>query len=210
MTFRSDMPSAGGRLRTAWAAAHQPVAGVPRWARRAAHAVPWIVLPSGLWRIAAVCAGDDHGRRAGDLPSWLPAGVYVVLLSVLCELLAFSTVGLVASWGEVFPRWVPALRGRRVPTAAAVVPAALGATALTALWTVLGVVTEVAGVTLRGAPLPVDYPGAQGGWSAVVFHLCYAPLLLWGPLLAAVTVAYGRRRRTAVSPVACPVPPWCG
>lgn len=25
--------------------------------------------------------------------------------------------------------------------------------------------------------------------------LCYAPLVLWGPLLGAVTVAYWRRRR---------------
>ncbi len=44
MTAVIDRPTATGRLRTAWAAAHAPVAGVPRWARTAALAVPFVVL----------------------------------------------------------------------------------------------------------------------------------------------------------------------
>ncbi|MGW1378795.1 hypothetical protein ACWD6P_31645 [Streptomyces sp. NPDC002446] len=212
MTTESEVPPRGGRLRAAWAAAHAPVAGVPRWARLAAQAVPLLVLPSGIWRVVAVFASDHGGQGADGLPSWLPGEVYVVLLSVVSELLAFTAVGLIASWGEVFPRWLPVLGGRRVPTAAAVIPGALGAAALTFLWTVLAVVTEAAGVTVRGEPIPHDYPGMAGDGSAVVFYLCYAPLLLWGPLLGAVTVAYRRRRRRAASltPAACPAPPWCG
>jgi hypothetical protein len=41
-----------------------------------------------------------------------------------------------------------------------------------------------------------DMPGitfSSTGWE-VLFYACYTPLLLWGPLLAAVTVAYYRRR----------------
>ncbi|GAA2099625.1 hypothetical protein GCM10009801_71440 [Streptomyces albiaxialis] len=190
-------PSPGtGRLRAAWRAAHAPVPGVPRWARAAALAVPLTVLPSSLWRVAVLfpgLGGDDPG--SGSLPAWLPTPVYVVLLSLLSEALAFTAVGLIASWGEVFPRWVPFLRGRRVPTAAAVIPGALGAVALTFLWTVLTLVTEFAGRTIRGEPVPDDYPGVAGGWSEAVFYACYLPLLLWGPLLGAVTVAYWRRRR---------------
>ena len=34
------------------------------------------------------------------------------------------------------------------------------------------------------------------GWASLM-ALCYAPALLWGPLLAAVTMAYWRRRRSA-------------
>lgn len=199
MTIRSEVPSRGGRLRTAWAAAHAPVAGVPRWAKVAAHAVPFVVLPSGLWRVAVVLASDRRGHGTDGLPSWLPIEVYVILLSVVSELLAFAAVGLIASWGEVFPRWLPGLRGRRVPTAAAVVPGALGAAVLTVLWTVITVVTEVAGVTLRGDPVSQDYPGRAGDGSAVVFYVCYAPLVLWGPLLGAVTVAYWQRRRRTPS-----------
>ncbi|MEU2750902.1 hypothetical protein ABZ613_32380 [Streptomyces collinus] len=183
-----------GRMRTVWAAAHAPVAGVPRWGRIAAYAIPFTVLPSSVWRVLVAFVDEDTAGKTGSLPSWLPGEVYVVLLSALSELVAFTAVGLIAGWGEVFPRWVPLLRGRRVPTAAAAWPAAFGAVMLTALWTT-AYVAETAGVTLRGEPLPPDYPTAAGGWESAVFHVCYAPLLLWGPLLGAVTVAYVRRRR---------------
>ena len=35
------------------------------------------------------------------------------------------TLGLVQRWGEVFPRWIPFLAGKRVPPALAIVPASL-------------------------------------------------------------------------------------
>ncbi|MFC9294895.1 hypothetical protein ACFTWH_14680 [Streptomyces sp. NPDC057011] len=181
-------------MRAAWKAAHEPVAGVPRWARIAAYAIPFTVLPSGLWRLGLLFV-DHAGADTGQLPEWLPIEVYVVILSVVSELLAFTAVGLVAAWGEVVPRWIPVLGGRRVPRAAAAVPAALGALALTALWTVLAAVTQVAGTTLLGDPIPADFPSEVGGWTALWFYVCYAPLVLWGPLLGVVTVAYWRRRR---------------
>ncbi|GIH79544.1 hypothetical protein Plo01_59730 [Planobispora longispora] len=175
---------AAGRLRAAWRAAHAPVPGVPGWARIAAYAVPLAVLPSGLWRLPLVFRdGVGFGERA-----------YIVSLSVVSELAAFAAVGLIAAWGERFPRWIPRLRGRRVPTPAAVVPAALGAVVLTVLWTYAFVVVP-AGVALDGEPVPPDFPTRAGGWETVIFYLCYLPLLLWGPLLAAVTYAYHRRRR---------------
>ncbi|QFU97261.1 hypothetical protein KDY119_00755 [Luteimicrobium xylanilyticum] len=166
--------------RRVWHGLHAPVPGVPRWARVAAVVVPLTVLPASLWRVVAITlhvpivdtstTGPD---ARGTLPTWMPLGVYVVLLSIASELLAFTAVGLVARWGEVVPRRIPGLGGRRVPTSAAVIPAALGATALTALWT----------------------------WVAVSLALAaYAPLLAWGPLLGALTVAYARRRRSSVVP----------
>ncbi|MET8179288.1 hypothetical protein [Streptomyces sp. NPDC005336] len=54
MTLRTAPAPTTGRLRTVWATAHAPVAGVPRWARIAAYIIPFTVLPSGLWRIAMV------------------------------------------------------------------------------------------------------------------------------------------------------------
>lgn len=184
MTAVIEGPATTGRLRTAWRAAHAPVAGVPRWARIAALAVPLTVLPAGIWRLpSAFAEGSEFGERA-----------YIVFLTIASEAAAFATIGLIARWGEVFPRWVPFLRGRAIPTKAAAVPAAFGALVLTVLWTAAWV-AEFAGVTLRGEPTPANFPTQVGGWKAATYYLCYLPLLLWGPLLAAVTLAYVRRRR---------------
>ncbi|MFC7220993.1 hypothetical protein ACFQLX_22960 [Streptomyces polyrhachis] len=192
MTSPTDTPSLPARLRTAWTTAHTPVAGVPRWARTAALAIPLTVLPTCLWRIASVTlhlpiARGDQG--SGDIPAWLPMELYALVLSILSELLAFTAVGLIARWGEVFPRWIPGLRGRRIPISAAVIPAALGAAILTVMWTTAALANPF-GDDIHGGDGPLDYHH----WKGVLAITVYAPLLLWGPLLAAVTVAYYRRR----------------
>ncbi|MER8038469.1 hypothetical protein [Streptomyces hydrogenans] len=195
----SQRPACPGRFRRAWRAAHEPVAGVSRRTRLAAYAVVLAVLPSSLWRLPSAF---DQGIGIGER-------LYVVFLSVLSEAVAFTAFGLIARWGEVFPRWLPFVRGRRVPTMAAVVPAAIGAALLTFLWTGLALVTQIMGTTIRGDALPVDFPGSAGGWEEVWFHICYTPLILWGPLLAVLTVAYWKRRRAAehraMAPEAQPV-----
>ena len=99
-----------------------------------------------------------------------------------------------AHWGEVFPRWVPGLRGRRVPALGAVVPAALGAAVLTLLWTWMAVSMSL-GLRLDGRPQAATAPVSFGDWKGLVAVAAYAPLLLWGPLLGAVTISYWRRRR---------------
>ncbi|WGP08522.1 hypothetical protein [Streptomyces sp. SH5] len=181
-----------GRLRAAWRAAHEPAPGVSRRLRLTAYAVPLTVLPSSLWRIpSAFDDGIGFGER-----------LYVPSLSIVSELFAFTAIGLVARWGEVFPRWVPYLGGRRVPRWAAVVPAAVGATVLTLVFTVLSIVTEIRGTTIRGDELPADFPGEAGGWEAAWYSVCYAPLVLWGPLMVVLTVAYHRRRRATDRPAA--------
>jgi hypothetical protein len=189
-----------GRIRAAWAAAHVPAAGVSRWARIAALAIPLTVLPSSLWRIAVctfhapILRGDPGPALGGSGRPGMPLGVYVVLLSIVSELLAFTAVGLVSSWGEVFPGWIPVLRGRRVPVPFAVVPAAVGATVLTLLWSWAAVSLSL-GLRLDGRPSLADSPLGFGDWRGLVAVAAYAPLLLWGPLLGAVTISYWRRRR---------------
>ncbi|MET7801156.1 hypothetical protein [Streptomyces decoyicus] len=176
-----------GRLRAAWRAVHEPVAGVSRRMQLVARVLPFTVLPAGIWRLpVAFDEGIGLGERA-----------YVVLLSVLSEVLACTAFGLVARWGEVFPRWIPFLGGRRVPTKAAVIPAAIGATILTFLFTLLFLVSEIRGTTVRGDVLSAGSPSRAGGWETAWFCFCYAPLTLWGPLLAVLTVAYWKRRSAA-------------
>ncbi|HWC24616.1 MAG TPA: hypothetical protein VG502_20155 [Flexivirga sp.] len=175
------------------------VAGVPGWARKAALVVPLVVLPSSLWRIAAFTLHlpiikERTADDSGNLPWWMPLELYVVLLSVVSELLAFTAIGLVSTWGEVFPRWVPFLRGRRVPTLAAVIPGALGAAVLTTLWT-YSIGMLALGRTMTGADLQPGGALDVHTWQGVLAVTMYAPLVLWGPLLAAVTIAYYRRRR---------------
>ncbi|MET9524479.1 hypothetical protein [Streptomyces coeruleorubidus] len=187
--LRVEEPTAArpGRLRSAWRAAHEPVAGVSRRMQFVAYAVPLAVLPSSIWRLpAAFDDGFGVGERA-----------YIVSLSIMSEIFAFTAIGLIARWGEVFPCWVPVLRGRRVATKAAVIPGAVGATILTLMFTLLFIASEIRGTTIRGDDLPDGSPSRATGWEAAWFYLCYAPLILWGPLLAVLTVAYWKRRHTA-------------
>ncbi|GGS74941.1 hypothetical protein GCM10010222_15010 [Streptomyces tanashiensis] len=190
-------PAPHGRLRTAWAAFHTPVAGVSRGTRLMAAVIPFTVLPASIWRIAGITFhlpldGGLHPGR-GQVPAWLPMEFYVLLISVLSEALALPAFGLIAGWGEVWPRWIPRLRGRPVPVLAAVIPAGLGATILTAMWS-WATVTEAFGRTADWRPLPPDNPMTLHDWHSALMAAAYAPLLLWGPLLGWLTVAYWRRR----------------
>ncbi|MFD9542723.1 hypothetical protein [Streptomyces sp. NPDC060022] len=156
-------------------------APAPRWAVRSAHLIALIVLPTALWRIALVLgypAGyTDAGFESFETPG---AKVWMLMLSVVTELAALLTLGLVRPWGEVVPRWIPVLGGRRVRPMAAVVPAAFGAVALTAIW----------------ATMPLWWTFPHDDMTRLGHHLVgviYQPLVLWGPLLGMITVSYCRR-----------------
>ncbi len=162
--------------------------GVPRWADVAAHIVPLTVLPSGIWRLC-LGVGIDVGFT-GELaelyaaPGWIT--LYVIVLSLVAELCALATLGLVRPWGERLPDRVPLLGGKAVPVWAAVVPAGLGAVALTFInWT---------SATMWFGPENNGDPDAPHGLAGFLMAVAYAPMLAWGPLLAAVTYAYHRRR----------------
>lgn len=171
----------------------RPLDTVPRWIVLAAYAASLTTLPSGVWRIALGFGAPigppitGSGDINGDLPAWFPLWLYVIVLSIVAEALAFLTIGLISHWGEVFPRWIPFLRGRTVPTAFAVVTAGLGAIAVTL-------------ITFLMAPWNNEFTGPDGavvhltGWRLALFAGSYGPLLAWGPLLAIVTVAYYLRR----------------
>jgi hypothetical protein len=156
------------------------------WAERLAHAIPFLVLPSGLWRLAAACGFsmgnlDDAGEPA-VIHGW--AAIYLVAVTLLSETIALSGFGLVRPWGEVVPAWLPFIGGRRVRPRTAVVAATLGAVALMLIWTV-GFWDVWTGAQAHQMASPF--------W-ADVFAACYAPLNLWGPALLALTWAYHRRR----------------
>ncbi|GAA0606620.1 hypothetical protein HPO96_01620 [Kribbella sandramycini] len=93
---------------------------------------------------------------------------------MLSEALALLAFGLIQRWGELVPR------------AAAVVPAALGAAALTAIWTV-----GVPVAALTGAMFDAEM---TTGTATTVQLVAYAPMALWGPLLGTLTAQHWKRR----------------
>ena len=197
----TEAPRPSGRVRRAWTSAHDAVEGTPRWARIAALTIPFLVLPSSIWRIVTftfhaplVDMPPEGADVNGDLPQWVPLELYVVFLSLLSEALAFLAIGLIARWGEVFPRWLPWLRGRQVPVSLAVIPAAVGSLILTLMWT-WATITSLFLKTMQLQPVAPESPLAEYDWQFAVAGIAYLPLVAWGPLLAAVTVAYYRRRR---------------
>ncbi|MGK5729510.1 hypothetical protein [Streptomyces sp. URMC 124] len=163
--------------------------GVPAWAERAAMGAALTNVPSALWRLA-IAMGVPVGLAPSEydtmgVPGW--GSLWLVLLSVVSELFAFLALGLVQGWGEVWPRWIPFLRGRPIPV--------LFATGLAGLGTLA---TTVYGVLFVYTTFHADMDASP--WGICLLDIAYAPLLLWGPLLGATTVHYYRRRRGAASP----------
>ncbi|MCK8681275.1 hypothetical protein [Streptomyces lichenis] len=161
---------------------HLPL--VPRWARIAAATAALTTVPSGLWRIA-IAVGLPVGLAPSEYdtmgaPGW--GSLCLIVLTVLAELLSYLTLGLVRPWGEVWPSWLPWPAGRPVPVRVAVGMAGFGALA-TNTYAVLAVGTWLSGARMDGPD-----------WGNWLFQAAYAPLVLWGPLLTAVTVHYYRRR----------------
>jgi hypothetical protein len=169
---------------------------VPTWAKVAAWAVPLTTIPSIAWRMISLI----DGLVSGDDPCFTPAaplGEKLYLLAVLPSVqlgLALLTVGLIRPWGEVFPRWMPALGGRQIPVAVAVGVAAAAAV-LVGVWLGIGVVMDLLGG--HRAPLyPVPPECPVPGWDVLRW---YTPMFLWPLLLLAVTWHYLRRRRISPS-----------
>ncbi|CAG1013822.1 hypothetical protein ANAEL_04812 [Anaerolineales bacterium] len=126
-----------------------------------------------------------HGQESGK---WILGALF---LGNFILAGAFLMLGLVQRWGEVFPRWMIGLSGRRVPIALAVVPALLASVLLvvggTGIWAGLG--QMVANAAAAGAE-------GMGLIGEIIFQV--GPTLLfpvWGVALAVATLGYCYRRR---------------
>lgn len=158
-------------------------ASAARWGRRAvtvAVAAPLIYcatrwswalgIPLGISR-------DFLEQSAKESPGIWMAGAYLATFGALGGLL---TLGLTQRWGEIFPRWIPGLRGRRVPPLLAIIPA-----------TFVSIIITVAGLTyIRRALSGMWSWDSWGAW----LPECFWPI--WGTALATATLAYHLRRRT--------------
>ncbi|MFI6596915.1 hypothetical protein ACIBHX_11710 [Nonomuraea sp. NPDC050536] len=163
-----------GRWTTPSSAAHWG-----RWAVTIAVATPvlycatrwsWALgIPLGVSR-------DFLEQSAKESPGIWMAGAYLASFGALGGLL---TLGLTQRWGEIFPRWIPGLRGRRVPPLLAIIPAGF-----------VSVIITVAGLTYVRLALSGRWSwDSWGAW----FPECFWPI--WGAALAAAALAYHLRRR---------------
>ncbi|MET8359125.1 NYN domain-containing protein [Micromonospora sp. NPDC005171] len=150
-----------------------------RWGRWAVAVACLAPLPYEVTRIAwylgfPLGISRDFLRMMQDTPGMLEVGLGCAVASALGGVL---TQGLVARWGEVYPRWIRFKAGKRVPPALAIIPASIVAVAiipagLMLLWT----------------------DEARGTWALYVPSLFWP---VWGVALGAATIAYHLRRRGA-------------
>lgn len=158
-------------------------AAAGRWGRIATYVAASIpvlyAVPRWLWAAGIPLGIDADFHARGMAEGSLLSGAWLATFALVGSVL---TMGLVQRWGEVFPRWIPGLRGRRVPIGLAVGPAS-----------VVSVLAISGGLDMiRGASSTSVLSLADGNWAAV------GPTLLWpvwGGALAAATLAYYLRRR---------------
>jgi hypothetical protein len=169
-----------------WATA----AGATRWGRWAvavAIGIPVVyALTRWAWALGIPLGISREMLReeARDTPDIWLAGALLASVAVGGAVL---TLGLIQRWGEVYPRWIPYLRGRPVRPRTAIVPASL-----------IAVLVTTAGLHAVHAQILGYYPEGAGlggrNWGATAPGLLWP---LWGVALGAATYAYYLRRRGA-------------
>ncbi len=180
--FRShgDCESCGrGDREARWTDAAQ-AARWGRWATWTAVAIPAAYAVVRLAWAAGIPLGISRQfltemQETGLV--WAGAGLGAFALAG-----AVLTMGLVQRWGEVFPRWMPGLAGRRVPIRLATVPATL--VAISVMSASVGFLTADGFMTMF-----------TGGVSLATLPVLLWPL--WGVALGAAALAYHLRRRPA-------------
>jgi hypothetical protein len=119
----------GGCVRCGRAAAPNgwttPVAAARwgRWAVAVAVVIPLLYAATRwAWALGIPLGISEEFLREGQRTGLWLAGAALASLGIGGAIL---TLGLVQRWGEVFPRWMPRLAGRRVPPRLAIIPASL-------------------------------------------------------------------------------------
>lgn len=164
-----------------------------RWGRTAVYVaivVPvFYALTRYAWALGFPLGMDEELFRTGqESGKWIGAALTLGNFNLLG---AFLMLGLVQCWGDVFPRWMIGLAGRRVPIGLAVVPSSLVSVLLVVggigIWSISG--QMVTNLVASGAE-NMEVVGA------IIFEL--GPTLLfpvWGAALAMATLGYYYRRR---------------
>ena len=163
-----------------------------RWGRIATYVAMVAPLIYGLtryaWAVGIPLGMTQEYWQAGQAKGLWVSGLFLASFGLVGALLM---LGLVQRWGEVFPRWMIGLSGRRVPIALAIVPASI-----------VSVVVFVGGIAIwSGIPQMLINARSVGMGAAELrgaFLIQLGPTLLfpvWGVALAVATLGYYFRRR---------------
>ncbi len=148
------------------------------WAVAVAMAIPaFYALTRWAWALGIPLGFSREALRAEAIESpgiWL-AGAGLATLAVGGALL---TLGLIQHWGEVYPRWIPLLRGKTVHPRTAIIPA-----------TIVAVLVTSAGMAHLRRDLTGNVSLDWGTGPALLWPL-------WGAALATAALAYHFRRRS--------------
>jgi hypothetical protein len=157
-----------------------------RWATYVAVVIPVLyAVTRWAWALGFPLGISEELLREGQEVGLWWAGAALATIAVGGAIL---TLGLGQEWGEVFPRWIPFLHGRRVPVWFAVVPASL----VSVLVTTAGLMFVRLTLTGKlGAILGEGVLSAKN-WAALAPELLWP---VWGAALGAATLAYYCRRR---------------
>ncbi len=160
-----------------------------RWGRIAVYAAIVVPVLYALNRYAFALGiplgiSEEFLRQGQERGMWT-MGAFMASFGLVGAVL---TLGLMQRWGEVFPRWMIGLAGRRVPIALAVVPAA-----------VVSVLLVVGGIAMWSGYGQAVAQSVAGGAENIDL-LAEAPTMLfpvWSVALAVATLGYFYRRRGA-------------
>jgi len=170
--------------RTAASATWTTPAAAARWGKWAVYVAVIVPLLYALtryaWALGIPLGITEELLHKGQAAGMWLAGAGLATVAVGGAIL---TLGLIQPWGEVFPRWMLGLAGKRVPLGLAIVPASLVSVIVTSAGLMfvriqfLGVTREIFG---------------EGNWAAIAPELVWP---VWGVALGAATLAYYYRRR---------------
>jgi hypothetical protein len=123
---------------------------------------------------------EEHLLRGQESGTWI-SGLFLATFGLVGAMLM---LGLVQRWGEVFPRWIIGLAGRRVPIALAVVPASI-----------VSVLLMVGGITIGSNFAQMAEAAASIGQDVWIVAGPTLLFPLWAISLAVATLGYYYRRR---------------
>lgn len=162
-------------------------AGAARWGRIATYVAvgtPLIYcLTRWAWALGIPLGVTREFLREGEADT---PGIWLMgaMLGTLGAGGAVLTLGLVQRWGEIYPRWIPRLRGKPVRPRTAIIPAAL-----------VAIMVTTAGLMYLRITALGQLPGRFQDNIATVGPELLWPV--WGFALGAATYAYHLRRRAA-------------
>lgn len=160
-----------------------------RWGRIAVYVamvVPvFYALTRYAWALGIPLGISDELLRSGQEDGMWTSGLFLATFGLVGAVLM---LGLAQRWGEVFPRWMIGLAGRRVPIALAVVPASI-----------VSVLMLVGGIAMWSGYAQMVGESVAGGTEnmGIIGAAPTALFPVWGVALATATLGYYYRRRGA-------------